>query len=103
MRSFAGAGLRLCGVFALTTFAVTIHAGDGPPVAPVKPVIDDYHGKKVVDPYRYMEDLKSPDVQAWIKGQAEFADKTLAAIPGWTALRKRIVELDAGVPFLVFD
>jgi prolyl oligopeptidase len=86
----------------LLVLAATTRAGDGPPVAPVKPVMDDYHGTKIVDPYRYMEDLKSPEVQAWIKGQSEFAEKALAAIPGRAALRTRIAELDAGAPFFLY-
>jgi hypothetical protein len=35
-------------------------APPSPPVAPVKPVTDDYYGTKIVDPYRYMENLKDP-------------------------------------------
>ncbi len=53
-----------------------------PPVAPVRPVTDDYHGVKVVDPYRYMENLKDPEVQAWIKAQNDYARAVLGRIPG---------------------
>jgi prolyl oligopeptidase len=70
-----------------------------PPVAPIKNVTDDYHGTKIVDPYRYMEDFTSPAVQEWVKGQAEFAAAALAALSGRDQLLKRIVELDTGSPY----
>ena len=40
-----------------------------PPAAPVRPVTHDYYGTKVMDPYRYMENLQDPEVQAWMKAQ----------------------------------
>lgn len=73
-----------------------------PPVAPVKTVTDIYHGTMVADPYRYMEYFKDPEVQAWVKGQAEFAERTLHALPGRSELLARIAELDAGSPFTIF-
>ena len=56
-------------------------AAPGQPVAPVKEVDDTYWGVKVADPYRYMEDLKSPHVQGWMKGQAAYTDSVLSRIP----------------------
>lgn len=44
-----------------------------PPVAPVRPVIDDYYGTKIVDNYRYMENLKDPEVQEWFKIQNDYS------------------------------
>src|SRR5690349_7738896 len=73
-----------------------------PPVAPQKPVVDTYHGVKISDPYRYMEDFKEPAVQAWVKGQADYADQTLHSLPGRAALLKRIDELDAGAPYSLY-
>jgi prolyl oligopeptidase len=52
-----------------------------PPVAPVIPVTDTYFGIKVVDPYRYMENLADPRVRTWFKAQADFARATLDRIP----------------------
>jgi prolyl oligopeptidase len=69
-----------------------------PPVAPVKSVTDDYYGTKVVDPYRYMENLKEPEVQAWIKAQNDYTRAALASIPGRAQLLARIQELDQSVP-----
>jgi prolyl oligopeptidase len=70
-----------------------------PPVAPVKNVSDTYHGTTITDPYRYMESFKDADVQAWVKSQADFADKSIHSLPGREALLKRIDELDAGAPY----
>jgi len=73
--------------------AAVIAAGsvraDAPPVAPVRPVVEEHFGTKVVDPYRYMENFHDPAVQAWVKGQAEYAAKTLAVIPGRQKLLER--------------
>src|SRR3954471_4014553 len=72
---------------------------DGPPVAPVRPMVEEHFGTKIVDPYRYMENFRDPEVQAWGKGQADYATKTLATIPGREKLLARIRELDAGAPY----
>ncbi len=70
----------------------------GPPAAVVRPVSETYFGQTVVDPYRYLEDVKTPDVQAFMRGQAEFARKVLDAIPGRAGLLSRITELsEAGI------
>ncbi|MGH7627376.1 MAG: MBL fold metallo-hydrolase [Gemmatimonadaceae bacterium] len=53
-----------------------------PPVAPVRPVADDHFGTRIVDNYRYFENLKDPEVQEWMKAQADYARATLDALPG---------------------
>jgi prolyl oligopeptidase len=72
------------------------------PVAPVRPVTDDYYGTKIVDNYRYMENLKDSEVQEWFKNQNDYARATLANIPGRDKLLARIKELDQSVPVTVF-
>jgi prolyl oligopeptidase len=67
-------------------------------VAAVKPVTDDYYGTKIVDSYRYMENLNDPEVQAWMKAQNDYTRAALASIPGRTQLLARIQELDQAVP-----
>jgi len=52
-----------------------------PPVAPVKDVVDTHFGVEVHDPYRYMEDLKNPEVAAWMKAQADYTNGVLGRIP----------------------
>jgi prolyl oligopeptidase len=78
-----------------------IAAADGPPVAPVRNVADDHWGVKVDDPYRYMENLKDPDVQAWFKGQSDYTSGVLAKLPGRDELLARIKELDNGRPYRI--
>jgi prolyl oligopeptidase len=74
-----------------------------PPVAPVRPITDDYFGVKIVDPYRYMEDLENPEVIAWFKGQNEYTRAVLASIPGRDPLLARIKTLDEGAQARVSD
>lgn len=74
-----------------------------PPAAPVRPVVDDYFGTKVTDPYRHMENLTDPEVQSWIKAQNDYARAVLARIPGRSKMRNRIRELDQSAPAFVSD
>jgi prolyl oligopeptidase len=64
------------------------------PVAPVRPVTDTYFGTQVVDPYRWMEDLKSPEVQTWMKAQNAYTRDYLDHLPGRDELIKRVESLD---------
>ncbi len=72
-------------------------------MAPVRPVTDQYFGTKVVDPYRYMENLKDPEVEAWFKSQNDYTRATLARIAGRDALLSKIKQLDESAPARVFD
>src|SRR5579859_2478925 len=73
------------------------------PVAPVRPVVDDYFGTKVADPYRYMENISDPEVQAWTKAQNDYARAVLARVAGRSKIRQRIRELDQSAPAFVSD
>jgi prolyl oligopeptidase len=64
------------------------------PVAAVHPVTDTYFGTTLTDPYRWMEDLKSPQLQAWVKAQAAYTKDYLSKLPGRNALLKRVEALD---------
>lgn len=62
------------------------------PVAPFKPVTDDYFGTKVTDNYRYMEHFQDEEVQKWVKAQADFTINTLKQLPGRDAFLNRMME-----------
>jgi prolyl oligopeptidase len=65
-------------------------------------VADDYHGTRVADPYRWMEDLESPDVARWIKAQNDVTFGYLEGLPMREHFKRRITELwnypKTGVP-----
>ena len=96
---------------ALATIATLIVApatalsqtAQAPPAAPRRVVVDEYFGNKIEDPYRYMEDLKSTEVQNWFKAQNDYTRSVLARIPGRDALFNRIKQLDEGATARIFD
>ncbi len=45
------------------------------PVAPKDEVIDDYHGTKIADPYRWMENPEDPRLKEWLKVQKSIVNK----------------------------
>jgi prolyl oligopeptidase len=55
--------------------------------------IDNYHGTLVTDPYRWLEDVDSPDTLDWIRRQNEVTFRFLERIPIREHLRKRLTEL----------
>jgi prolyl oligopeptidase len=55
---------------------------------------DTYFGKTYKDPFRWLENLKDPEVEAWFKAQATVTDDLLAKIPGRDALASEWMELD---------
>jgi prolyl oligopeptidase len=54
---------------------------------------DVLHGVTVRDPYRWLEDEKSPEVQAWMKAEDDFARQKLASLPERAAIAARLKEL----------
>ena len=73
------------------------------PRAPRGTVVDDYHGTRVKDPYRSLEDLDSPETRAWVQAEAHLTNGYLEAIPGRERIRARIEQLydfeRTGIPF----
>ena len=43
---------------------------------------DTYWGVTYKDPYRWLEDMKDPEVNAWFKAQADLTNATMNTIPG---------------------
>src|SRR5690242_3591583 len=66
-------------------------------------VVDDYHGVKVADPYRWLEDPDSPETRAWVEAENAATFAYLAEIPARADLKARLTKLwdyeKFGVPF----
>ncbi|MGH9495201.1 MAG: prolyl oligopeptidase family serine peptidase [Candidatus Sulfotelmatobacter sp.] len=92
----AGAGV-VC--FLIFVFAVTLVAG-GPesvrltyPKAKTVEQVDDYHGVKVADPYRWLEDTDSADTHTWVEEENKLTFSYLEQIPYRGAIRERLTKL----------
>lgn len=55
--------------------------------------IDDYHGTQVADPYRWLEDVDSPETLDWVRRQNELTFSFLERIPARQKLRQRLEAL----------
>jgi prolyl oligopeptidase len=56
-------------------------------------VVDDYFGTRIPDPYRWLEDDRSPETEAWVRAQNEVTRAFLDAVPGRDRIRARLTEL----------
>ncbi len=54
---------------------------------------DDYHGRLVADPYRWLEDPESDETRAFVAAQNAITEPYLEQLPGRRALRDRMSEL----------
>ena len=70
-----------------------VHARPSYPHARTGDVTDTFHGVTVADPYRWLEDMGSPEVRQWVGDENALTDSYLAALPGREALHQRIAEL----------
>ena len=55
--------------------------------------VDDYHGTKVADPYRWLESTDSPDTKEWIAAENQVTRAWLDAIPARPHIEKRVNDL----------
>lgn len=55
--------------------------------------VDDYHGTKIADPYRWLEDLDSAETSAWVEAQNKLSFGYLAGIPERNRIHARLKKL----------
>ncbi len=104
--------LRLTLALLLTTvlFAadkpLPVHGGGGimlpaPPAAEAKPVTETIDGVTLTDPYRWLEDSKSPETRAWIDKEMRYTDEYLSQVKVRPEIVKRLTELERVESFTV--
>ena len=115
-----GGGARLIWIFILVLMVTAVYAGDDMsaddtkgssseknltlPKAEPRPVQEEFHGTKIVDKYRWLEDGNNPDTQKWVAEEMAYTRSVLDPLPGRDAIHKRLTELlsigNIGVPHI---
>jgi prolyl oligopeptidase len=100
-------GRQLLPLFALVAVAASAVAKEIElhyPPPPLSGQVDEYHGTKISDPYRVLEEPDAPATLAWIEAENRLTTEYLAAVPEREPLRKRLQALwnyeRFGVPFV---
>jgi prolyl oligopeptidase len=103
---FNKASLRLfISISLLTSLFVMAQNANKLNYPPAKKVdqADDYHGTRVADPYRWLENPDAPDSRAWIEAQNKLTFAYLGEIPARGQIKERMTKLwnyeKYGVPF----
>ena len=77
--------------------AVVCAVDDAKPATPPKtekrPLEENFHGTKVVDNYRWLEDGTNADTQKWVEAEMAYTRGLLDPLPGRDAIHKRLTEL----------
>jgi len=73
------------------------------PTAPTAADVDDFHGERIADPYRPLEDSDAADTRAWIEAQNALTARVLDEAAARPAIRERLSQLwdhpRAGAPW----
>ena len=95
MQSFRSRIFTLLIMWANIGFSVIPGSGQSLnyPVTRKSDQMDDYHGTKVADPYRWLEDDNSPETLAWVKAENELTFGYLNKIPYRVQVKNRLQEL----------
>ncbi|HEV8065440.1 MAG TPA: prolyl oligopeptidase family serine peptidase [Acidimicrobiales bacterium] len=56
-------------------------------------VVDDLHGEKVADPYRWLEDADSQETADFVRAENALSESFLAGVPSRPAIRARLQDL----------
>jgi prolyl oligopeptidase len=64
-----------------------------PPARRDGTTVDERHGHRIPDPYRWLEDTDAPETRTWIEAQNALTERHLAAVPERAAIRARIAAL----------
>jgi prolyl oligopeptidase len=74
-----------------------------PPETDKRPVTDTYHGVKVTEDYRWLEESDDPAVKAWSEAENAYARSILDKLPGREAIQKRVSEIMSAELVSYFD
>src|ERR1700685_937642 len=81
--------LRMRGLLFSLLFTATVF-GQDVPSAMKSPVTDEYHGVKVVDDYRWLEDGKSAETEKWLATENAHSLHYFQHAPAWNLVLQDI-------------
>ncbi len=87
---------RVTLIFALAFLAFASAQGPAippPPATPKRPVTDVYHGVRVTDDYRWLEDWDNPEVKQWSAAQNARTRAYFDHLPSRPAIKQRLQQL----------
>ncbi len=96
-------GLFVFLLLALFAFAANnpsaVKGGNGivlppPPPTEADPVTETVHGTTLTDPYRWLEDAKSPETRAWISQQMKYTEQYLSQVKIRPEIVKELARLE---------
>ena len=65
------------------------------PQAPKGEVVEDYHGTKVADPYRWLEDAQSKETVVWTTAENQLTDEYINSLPFYKTVEESVSRLSA--------
>jgi prolyl oligopeptidase len=63
------------------------------PKSKVVDQVDDFHGTKILDPFRWLEDVDSQDTKNWVSEQNKLTFDYLESIPARTRFKQQLMKL----------
>lgn len=95
-RRLIKAGVAAAAIAFMPRRVAAVAGAKGPPAAPRRPVVDDYFGIRIEDPYRWLENMGDPAQKRWFEAQDTFARAELERIPDHATLLSRVSALMGG-------
>lgn len=86
---------KLFMTFCILLFAITFITAQQIKYPAVKKAdqVDEYHGTKISDPYRWLENNNSEETSEWVEAQNKVTQEYLSKIPFRDEMKKRLTEL----------
>jgi hypothetical protein len=85
----------------LALATVSLSAASAPltyPDSPRRPVEDPFHGVKVSEDYRWLEQTGDAEVVRWIAAQNQLTRQVIAALPQRKAIGQELLKMTGGGP-----
>jgi prolyl oligopeptidase len=90
-------------ILALIAFPCAAQEPSGFPATPKHPVADEYHGVKVIDDYRWLEDANDPAVKSWVAAQNKFSRSMLDANPARSVIASHLKQIYSNEPVAYYS